>query len=305
MPDLAVVVPTRSRHERLRTLLQELPRGLEVVVVADGPTPEVEAVLAAADGIGVVRNERSLGPAAARNAGWRASTAPLVAFVDDDCQVAPGWADALLACARGAPGAVVQGRVEPHPDERDRIGPFSRTLWVRDAGPFFPTANILYPRELLERLGGFDEAYPFPAGEDTDLGWRALEAGARAVFAPGALVWHAVHDMGPAALIRDAPRWGSAVRLVARHPGLRSAFHHRIFWKRSHERLLLALAGALLARRTRGLSLLLVLPWLDVHRGEHPSIGSLAASLPAHLAVDAAEVAALARGSVEARTVML
>src|SRR5439155_24140943 len=122
--------------------------------------------------------------------------------------------------------AVVQGRVEPLPGERDRIGPFARTLWVREAGPFYQTANILYPRALLERLGGFDEAYPFPAGEDTDLGWRAVEAGARVVFAPDALVWHAVHEPGWRGLVRDARRWGSAVRIVKRHPGLRTSFVH-------------------------------------------------------------------------------
>ena len=36
---------------------------------------------------------------------------------------------------------------------------------------------MAYPRALLERLGGFDEAYDF-GGEDTDLAWRAIEAGA-------------------------------------------------------------------------------------------------------------------------------
>ena len=35
------------------------------------------------------------------------------------------------------------------------------------------------PRSVLERLGGFDEAYPAPAGEDSDLGWRAKVAGSK------------------------------------------------------------------------------------------------------------------------------
>ena len=306
MPALSVVVATQSRAARLRALLDSLAAqdaDLEVVVAVDRPTPEVEAVLAAAPAARVVRDAAAPGPAAARNAGWRAASAGLVAFTDDDCVPAPGWAAALLAAARD--GAVVQGRVEPLPDERDRIGPFARTLWVRDAGPFFQTANILYPRALLERLGGFDEAYAFPAGEDTDLGWRARESGAEIVFAPDALVWHAVHEPGWRGLARDARRWGSAVRLVKRHPALRDEFVHRVFWKPSHERLLLAAAGVALAHRTRGASLAAVSPWLLVHRGEHPSLESLARSLPAHLAVDAAEVAAMARGSIEARTLLL
>jgi len=287
---------------RLAALLDSIDGADEVVVVLDGATPEVEAVVHGRD-VTVVRHLESRGPAAARNSGWRAASGNLIAFVDDDCVAAPGWLGSLRAAA--AQDTVVQGRVEPHPDEMSRMGPFARTLRVHSAGPFFQTANILYPRELLERLGGFDEAYPYPAGEDTDLGWRATEMGARAVFAGDALVWHAVHDMGPRALVRDARRWGSAVRLVRRHPGLRVHFHRRVFWKPSHERLLLAGAGAALSRRTGGASLLLVLPWLLVHRREHAALSGLVRAWPAHLAVDAAETAAMARGSVVARTLLL
>lgn len=311
-PVISVVVPTRSRARRLGALLrslaaQELGEAHEVVVVADGASAAVEQVLdGAGDALRVVRHSAPRGPAAARNSGWRTARAPLIAFVDDDCEAAPGWLAALLAAARAAPErSVVQGRVEPLPAERHLIGPFTRTLRVEAAGPFFQTANILYPRPLLERLGGFDEGFPAPAGEDTDLGWRAREAGAAVVFAPRALVWHAVHELGPGGLIRDAPRWGSAVRLVKRHPGLRAHFPHRIFWKRSHGRLLVAAAGLALARRTRGGSLAATLPYLLVHRGEHPDRRSLVAALPAHAAVDAAEVAAMARGSIAARTLFL
>jgi GT2 family glycosyltransferase len=271
------------------------------VVVADGATPEVLEVAARAPRL--MRLQPGRGPAAARNAGWRAATGALIAFTDDDCVPAPGWADALLAASDGA--SVVQGPVEPLPDERDRIGPFARTLWVREGDGFFQTANVAYPRALLERLGGFDEAFTHPAGEDTDLGLRALEAGARGVWAADALVHHAVHEPGWRGLVRDALRWGSAVRLVKRHPELRLRFHHRWFWKRSHEALLLALAGGLAARRTRGISLAAALPWLLVHRTEHPDRGSLARALPAHLAVDLAETAAMARGSLAARTLLL
>ena len=271
--------------------------------MADGATPEVLGV-AHASAARVVRLEPGRGPAAARNAGWRAATGDLIAFTDDDCLPASGWVAALRAAA-GPGDAVVQGRVEPLPDELHRIGPFARTLWVQGAGPFFQTANVLYPRVVLERLGGFDEAFPAPAGEDTDLGWRAREAGVAVRYAPDALVWHAVHEPGWRGLVRDAPRWGSAVRVVRRHPGLRAHFHHRIFWKPSHERLLLAAAGFALARRTRGASLAAVPAWAAAHRAEHPDRGSLLRALPAHLAVDAAETAAMVRGSVAGRTLLL
>jgi GT2 family glycosyltransferase len=297
---LSVVVAAHDRAERLRALLAALaPQECEVIVVADGATAGVHAVLADA-AVRVLRLDPGRGPAAARNVGWRAADTELVAFTDDDCLPAPDWVAALLAAA--GDGAAVQGRVEPLPAERDRLGPFARTLAVDGAGPFFQTANMLYPRAVLERLGGFDEVFPAPAGEDTDLGWRAREAGVEIRYAPGALVWHAVHEPGWRGLVRDAPRWGSAVHLVRKHPGIRAHFHHRFFWKPAHERLLLAALGLAVSRRAGWLA---ALPWLAVHRAEHASAGDLARSLPAHLAVDAAEVAALARGSLRARALLL
>ncbi len=142
----------------------------------------------------------------------------------------------------------MQGRVAPLPAERERLHAFARSVFVEGAGPFFETANILYPRALLERLGGFDGDYGL-AGDDTDLGWRAQELGAQVRFAPDALVWHAVHDVGWRGYVKDAPRFGDAVGIVKRHPGLRAHFHHHVFWKPSHERLLLALAGRALPAR--------------------------------------------------------
>ena len=294
-PKSTVVVSTRDRARSLRTLLEALGEA-PVVVVADGATPEVHAVLAEFPAVRVLRHERSRGPAAGRNTGWRAVQTEYVAFTDDDCRPETGWLAALEA--RAAPRTVVQGRVVP---EGPPGGPFDRTLAVDGAGPWYQTANILYPRALLEELGGFDEAFPFPAGEDTDLGWRALEAGARAVFAPDAVVRHAVHALSVRDAVRAAAKWGTTVRVVRRHPGVRAHLHHRYFFRSSHERLL---AAALLARRP-WLAAVALACWLAAHRHRHGSAAGLLVCGPAHLAEDVAEIAALVRGSARERTLLL
>ena len=293
MTELAVVVASVRPSERLRPLLAALAeQDCEVVVVSEHPPPV---------GFGVhhvPRTER-FGPARARNLGWRSTPARWVAFTDDDCVPAPGWAAALLAAAEE--DVVVQGRVEP--DRPGPLGAFARSQRVDAAGPWFQTANVLYPRALLERLGGFDEdAFPGVAGEDTDLAWRALAAGARPRFAPDALVRHAVVEHGALALARDARRWSSGPRVVARHPGLRAHLHHRVFWRASHERLLLV---ALALRAGPLPALAAAAWWAKAHRPAHPSRGSLLRSLPGHALVDAAEIAALAEGSARARTLLL
>lgn len=296
----SVVLATQHRTERLRRLLDALASqegDFEIVAVADGATPEVLALLRSRPEVRLVELERSRGVAAARNAGWRAATGDTIVFTDDDCVPTPGWLRELLA----ADGDVVQGRVEPDPSESGNAGPFSRTLRVDGAGPFFQTANIRYPRALLERLGGFDESF-HASGEDADLGWRALEAGARIAYAPEALVHHAVHPHSALDAARHAWRWRTAVRNVSRHPRLREHLHHRVFWRPSHERVLAAAAAWRLGPLP---GLAATAWWVAGHRGEHPSLASLGRSVPGHLLVDAAEVAAMARGSVSARTLLL
>lgn len=313
-PEIAVVVPTRDRAERLERLLAALRaqtlagERIEVIVVDDASsdrTPELLDAAAREGGFArfeVVRREASAGPGAARNAGWPRAEAPLVAFTDDDCEPEPGWLEALLAASRAAPGAAVQGRTFPNPAEAGAISLFTRTLDV-SGGPFYPTCNMAYPRELLERLGGFDASYPW-AAEDTDLAWRAIEAGTPILFAERARVAHAVNLLGPVGTLRQALRWSDGMLVFARHPELRRSMLLGRFWKPAHAKLLLALAGVGLARRSR-LALLLTLPYLWEARGRCRARGHSEALVPYVALHDAVETAALLRGAVRHRVLVL
>src|SRR3954471_11934965 len=95
--------------------------------------------------------------------------------------------------ARAHAGHVVQGRTRPDPfEEAVLAAPHVRTLDIEPVNSYRETCNILYPRELLERLGGFDELAI--TGEDVDLSLRALAAGALISAAPEAVSYHAVES---------------------------------------------------------------------------------------------------------------
>src|SRR5205085_612153 len=83
----------------------------------------------------------------------------------------------LLAAAAAHPGAVVQGRTRSEPLEMDVwASPHARTVQELDPpGRFGQTCNILYSREVLEAIDGFDETLR-TSGEDVDLMWRARAA---------------------------------------------------------------------------------------------------------------------------------
>ena len=48
---------------------------------------------------------------------------------------------------------------------------------------------MAYRRDILESLGGFDERY-YIHREDTDLAWRAINAGYKITWAPDCVVHH-------------------------------------------------------------------------------------------------------------------
>jgi hypothetical protein len=314
-PRVDVVVSTRDRAMRLRALLDALaaqePAGeaFTVTVVDNGSHDATPAVLAQAarDGgldLRVVRRVRGDGPAHGRDAGWRAGAAPLVAFTDDDCRPEPGWLAALLDAARARPTALLAGRTDPDPAELHRLTPTARTQAVHDAGPWFPTCNIAYPRALLERLGGFDLRYGW-GGEDTDLAWRAQAAGAPVAYVEGARVLHAVEDLGALGALRLAGRWSEAMRVFAAHPALRhQALYHGVFWRRAHRDLLLGAAGLALAPRLP-LALALTLPWLHGARRRLWLSNGRARHMALLAVIDAAELAAVVRGGVRYRVAVV
>ena len=146
----AVVVPTVGR-DALRQLLASLaaqtddPEGWvpdEVVVVDDRKDPPSPL------GVGIsphpgweprVLRSGGRGPAAARNAGWRATSTDWVVFLDDDVVLPPDWsrrlATDLAACGPKVAGS--QGRIDvPLPSssrptdwERNTAG-LERAAWA-------------------------------------------------------------------------------------------------------------------------------------------------------------------------------
>ncbi|MDQ1373158.1 MAG: hypothetical protein QOJ09_496 [Actinomycetota bacterium] len=285
----------------------------EVVIADDGSADDTPAVLehlvaAAPFAARVVTAPTNRGPAAGRNLAWRAGTAPVVAFTDDDCQPAPGWLAAGLA-ALGDRARVVIGRTTPRDEDAQLASqPFSRTMRV-DSVRFFETCNVFYRRADLERSGGFDETFPMAAGEDTDLGLRVRNSGVEPVFAPEAVVYHDVRPGNFRTTLRDTWRWVDIPLVIRLHPEeRRSLLHRRFFWKGSHPPVIAAIAGVALLRVRPAAAALLLLPWLHYRlRVAPPCPGPRRRwlALPGAFVVDGLEVIVMVRGSVRHRVVVL
>lgn len=315
-----MVVPSHARRLRLRWLLNALeeqsiaPADFEVIVVHDYEGEDAALVsghpLAVAGRLCEIQIEPGTGrPSRQRNLGWRTAAAPLVAFIDDDCRPHDDWLAELVAAASRHPSAIVQGRTRPDPFEvASFASPHARSLRVDPPHDFAQTCNIAYPKDLLERVDGFDETLPAPAGEDTDLGLRARATGAELVGVVDAIVYHAVEAYSLPAALRLNLKWRHLAFVVKRHPQLRRHFTLWAFWRRSHLEVLGVLIGLGLVSRHPGV-LVLGGPWAWrrlTRRGRHKrALLASAVELPGGLIVDVAELATMCWGSARYRTLML
>ncbi|HEV2752215.1 MAG TPA: glycosyltransferase family 2 protein, partial [Solirubrobacteraceae bacterium] len=233
--------------------------------------------------------------------------APALAFTDADCAPTPGWLAAGSAALRDA--GLVQGAVKPDP--ATPMGPFDRSLAVSGPG-LFESASLFVRRDVHARVGGFGPGLEGPGaapfGEDVLFGWRARRQGIAVAFAPDALVHHAVVPRSARSYIAERRRLGLFCELVARAPELREALcWHRLFLNRRQAELWLALGGLASAAATRRAApALAVAPYahglVALARDQEGPTARLAA---VHAAAQLVGTAALALGSVRARTLLL
>jgi glycosyltransferase involved in cell wall biosynthesis len=317
-PELSVVVASHDRALQLRWLLnalerQTLDRSLwEVVVCHDSEGRETDGILrghplAAAGTLRFARLPAGTAPPGAnRNAALRLARAPTIVFTDDDCRPPEEWLATVRQAVARHPGSVIQGPVLSDPDESALLdASFYRTQEIlRTPRPWAEACNIVYPRDVLERVGGFPE--DVYTGEDTTLHRRVLATGTAYVGDQRMLTYHAVDDGGLLARIRGARRWGDLTLLCKRHPEVREHLPLWFFWQRSHVWLLPATLGVGLAGRNRAWWLL-VIPWAiqrDARGGACGRIRYLA-EMPGWMAIDLAEMLGLVAGSIRNRSVLL
>lgn len=226
MTAVSAIIPTYNRAEMLRGVLETLetqnarPDLFEVVVVDDGSgdaTPEVLEVFADRLPLRSV-HQQNAGLNVARNTGAEAARGRILAFLDDDVLLHPGWVREVAAAFDAFPDAqAAAGRIRlrfespPPPWLTDR---FHSYLSAFDAGPepgwlpgvrFPPGANAIVLRSEWERLGGFvpdldRRGASLISSGDKEFFLRLRTSGGRIAWWPAAWVLHRVH---PDRLSRD------------------------------------------------------------------------------------------------------
>jgi GT2 family glycosyltransferase len=266
-PSLTIAVCTKDRAPRLERLLRSVDgvraragfAALEILVVDNAPSDA--STREAAARFEAVRYvcEPKAGLDFARNAALAAATGDLLAFLDDDVVVDPGYLEGLLQAWRACPdaggftGLVLPFRLDTAAQvDFESRGGFGRGFTPTEiraerygnrlhpvgAGSVGAGCNMCFDRRLLLELGGFDEALdtgaPLPGGGDLDIFYRVLRAGRTIRYQPDYAVRHEHRETMPQ-LARQYWSWGLGfMAFLAKawraDPALRSRQRAMVWW---------------------------------------------------------------------------
>lgn len=197
----AVVIPCfnseKTVDRAIQSVLDQVCPNLEIIVVDDGSTDgSLDVVRSFGDRIKILTGPNR-GACAARNAGLASASTEWVLFLDSDDYVMP---DSLSVWLQDADGAdiVIGPFAYGNEGELRRAAGMPRNAdaqsvlnaWL--SGWFTPPCAILWRREFVEKIGGWQAG--LPRNQDGELVMRAMIEGARVAISERGLGVYVQHD---------------------------------------------------------------------------------------------------------------
>lgn len=208
LPRTSLIVCSRNRPQLLCDLAQSVLAGDEVpteIVIIDDSDELNESL----QNLVTKRKcqirylwTRASGLSRANNDGIAAAHYDILVFTQDDVRVAPTWFGAIVrALIKAGPRSIVTGQVPPEENaSAQHFAPSTKAeahpqvYEGRTGEGIVYVQNMAMYRAVNSGLGGFDERLgpgtEYPSAEDNDFMYRALKAGYRVVYCPGAVVYH-------------------------------------------------------------------------------------------------------------------
>jgi GT2 family glycosyltransferase len=224
--DLSIIIPVFNKktltQNMLVSLVETLPQSIEVevIIVDDASTDETSTWLASLNttdldcpqikSFRVLRNAHNVGYAKSNNLAAKQAQGRVLALLNNDLVLKPGWLEPMLAMFDPSPSEpIIVGNLQYQPDSNTldhagievRINTDSNRPVLEHRREYKPAepekvfavtgACCLIARETFETLGGFDESY-INGGEDVDLCMKITQVGGACWIAPASSVWHHV-----------------------------------------------------------------------------------------------------------------
>ena len=217
---VSVVIPGHNRPDSLRETLNALReqtlslKKYEVIVIGFTGT-SLQAVAdenaKLAKHAFTYKEIHTRWPDAKRNEGIRLAKGDIVAFTDDDVLPQSDWLEKLIESFEKNPDVI---GVEGYTDGDNT--PILSHATKNTKGGEYPTCNLAFKKSVLQKIGGFDEAYHF-FREDTDIAYRAAQQG-KIIFDSNVKVFHPTRFTTPKSILNELGMTRGEIRLAKKFP---------------------------------------------------------------------------------------
>lgn len=206
-PLVSIIIPVYGKYAYTYRCLKSLRchssgYSFEVIVINDCSTDETSRELPKFGGLRFENNSENLGFIRSCNKGAQLALGKLLVFLNNDTVIRAGWLDELVNTFNIIPGAGLAGSKLIYPDGRlqeaggiiwrdgsgwnyGRLGDPNQPEYnyLREAD-YCSGASVMVPKELFDKLDGFDEYFAPAYGEDSDLAFRVRQAGYKVLYQP-------------------------------------------------------------------------------------------------------------------------
>jgi len=208
---ISIIVPAFNAQQTLIGLLESIfnqtYKDFELIIVDDGST-DTTATIANSANCKLIRLQENHGPAYCRNLGVRSASGDILAFTDSDCKINPEWLANINRHFSGNDFQALMGKLILLPSSAlgnsisalgypagGSVG-FDK-IWKVDEKGFtksLSTCNCAVTKDTFDRIGGFDEAFPYPGGEDSLLAYRLNQSGYKIKYCKDVIAYHPARE---------------------------------------------------------------------------------------------------------------
>lgn len=216
---ISVIVPVHNAKGTLPQLFDSLSKqtydDFEIIVVDDCSNDGTSEIIKDYH-CNIIKLTRNHGPAHCRNIGAQHAVGEILAFTDSDCRVDPHWLQTIQKIFSQNDADAVMGKLVLLPsnflgDSISALGfPGGGTIgfdkiWKVDQKGFtnsISSCNFAISKTIFWNIGGFDESFPYPGGEDSLFAYHLRRMNYRIKYCPDVLIYHAARDS-----MKDFLKW--------------------------------------------------------------------------------------------------
>lgn len=206
MYQISLIIPTYNRPERLKNCLESLTKLeysenlFEVIIIDDGSSQDLNNIIKDFESTLNLTyfKQENKGPATARNNGAKKAKGKYLVFTDDDCEPDVKWLTKLDKIWLTNPEAILGGKTINK--LIDNIYSQASQCLVdyiyyyynlsSQKAQFFTSNNFAIPKNIFDKLKGFNINFPLAAAEDRDLCYRIYNQGYQMIYVEEAIIYH-------------------------------------------------------------------------------------------------------------------